>query len=154
MANLCREAGIYYVRFRCQAKEYKRSLKVRERSDAEAARRSVEQTIHRLLVGLLTVPDSVDPADFIARGAGGAGGLKLFWEAVRSGGVLDLTLRDHAAALAREGLTGERRRWDRIVRDHPDLRPDLVESDTGALPNGQQAATALWKLGYEPRAAF
>jgi integrase len=68
MANLCRKAGIYYVRFRYQAKEYKRSLKVRERSDAEAARRSVEQTIHRLLVGLLTVPDGVNPADFIVSG--------------------------------------------------------------------------------------
>jgi len=68
MANLGRKAGIYYVRFRYHAKEYKRSLKVRERADAEAARRSVEQTIHRLLVGLLTVPDGVDPADFIVSG--------------------------------------------------------------------------------------
>jgi integrase len=68
MANLGRKAGIYNVRFRYQAKEYNRSLKVRERADAEAARRSVEQTIHRLLVGLLTVPDGVDPGDFIVSG--------------------------------------------------------------------------------------
>jgi len=68
MANLGRKAGIYYIRFRYQAKEHKRSLKVRERSDAEAARRSVEQTIHRLLVGLLAVPDGVDPGDFIVSG--------------------------------------------------------------------------------------
>ena len=68
MANLGRKGGIYHVRFRFRRKEYKRSLKVRERADAEAARRTVEQTIHRVLTGLLTVPAGVDPGDFIVSG--------------------------------------------------------------------------------------
>jgi len=68
MANLGRRDGIFHVRFRYQGKEYKRSLKVRERADAEAARRSVEQTIHRMLVGLLSVPAGVDSGDFIVSG--------------------------------------------------------------------------------------
>jgi integrase len=68
MANLGTKGGIYHVRFRFQNREYKKSLKTRIKSDAEAARRSVEQTIHRLLVGLLAVPPDVDPGDFILSG--------------------------------------------------------------------------------------
>ena len=58
--------GIFFVRF--HGKEYKKSLKTRERGDAEAARRSVEQTIHRLVVGLIQIPLDVGAGDFILSG--------------------------------------------------------------------------------------
>ncbi len=68
MANLGCKDGIYHVRFRFRGREYKRSLKVRKKDDAEAAKRSVEQTIHRLHIGLIELPPRVDPADFILGG--------------------------------------------------------------------------------------
>jgi len=67
MANLGLKNGIYHVRFRFD-REYKKSLKTRDKTDAEAAVRSVEQTIHRLLIGLITIPSGVDPGDFIVSG--------------------------------------------------------------------------------------
>jgi len=68
MANLGRKAGIYLIRFRYEQKEYKRSLKTRDKGDAEAAKKTVELTIHRLLIGLVQMPAEVDPADFIISG--------------------------------------------------------------------------------------
>ncbi len=68
MANLAQKNGIYLVRFRFQNKEFKRSLKIRERTEAEAARRLVEVTIHRLTTGQLSIPPGVDPGDFIVSG--------------------------------------------------------------------------------------
>jgi len=68
MANLGQKEGIYHIRFRFESKEYKRSLKTRDKADADAAKRSVEQTIYRLMVGLLQVPPDVDAGDFIFSG--------------------------------------------------------------------------------------
>ena len=68
MANLGQKDGIYHIRFRWQGKECKRSLKTRSKVDAEAARATVEQTIHRLVIGLLQIPAGVDPGDFIFSG--------------------------------------------------------------------------------------
>jgi integrase len=68
MANLGKKNGIYHVRFRYQACEFKKSLKVRDRAAAEAARNLVELTIHRILTGQLAVPDGVDPGEFIVGG--------------------------------------------------------------------------------------
>jgi integrase len=68
MANLGRKDGIYHIRFRFRTKEYKKSLKVRDRAEAEAAKRAVELTVHRLLTGQAVVPDGVDPGDFILSG--------------------------------------------------------------------------------------
>ncbi len=68
MANLGQKDGIYHVRFRFRGREYKKSLKIRVRADAEAARNLVELTIHRLLTGQIGVPAGVDPGDFILSG--------------------------------------------------------------------------------------
>jgi integrase len=68
MANLGQKDGIFHVRFRYRGKEYKKSLKIRDRADAEAARNLVELTIHRLHTGQSTVPDGADPGDYIAAG--------------------------------------------------------------------------------------
>ena len=68
MANLGRKDNIYFVRFRFQGKEYKQSLKIRDRTEAETARRIVEVTIHRLSTRQLMVPNGVDTADFIVSG--------------------------------------------------------------------------------------
>lgn len=68
MANLIQKDGIYVVRFRFESKEYKRSLKTRDKTAADAARNSVGLTIHRLLTGMLRVPHDVDPGDFIVSG--------------------------------------------------------------------------------------
>lgn len=68
MANLGQKAGIYLIRFRFQGKEYKKSLKLRDRTDAEAARNLVELTIHRLKTGQVALPADIDPGDFIVCG--------------------------------------------------------------------------------------
>src|SRR5258708_1120203 len=68
MANLGSKNGIFFIRFRYRGSEYKKSLKTTVKTDADAAKRSVEQTIHRLLIGLRTVPPDVDAADFIVSG--------------------------------------------------------------------------------------
>jgi integrase len=68
MANLGQKDSIFHVRFRFQGREYKKSLKTRDKADAEAAKRSVEQTIHRLLTGLIALPTGVDVGDFILSG--------------------------------------------------------------------------------------
>lgn len=68
MANLGQKNGVYHIRFRFQGKEFKKSLKTSETDSAEAARKSVELTIHRLLTGLLLVPAGIDPGDFILSG--------------------------------------------------------------------------------------
>src|SRR5206468_4256347 len=60
--------GIYHVRFRYRDREYKRSLKIRDKGAAEAARNLVELTIHRLLTGQVVVPARVGAGDFIVSG--------------------------------------------------------------------------------------
>ena len=66
MANLGRKGDIYVARFRYQGKEYKKSLKTRDRRDAEAALKGIERTIHLLATGGGEVPAGVDPGDYIA----------------------------------------------------------------------------------------
>lgn len=68
MANLGRKNGIYTARFRYLGKEYKKSLKTADRDDANAALLEVQRAIHRLTVGILQVPEGVDPGDFILSG--------------------------------------------------------------------------------------
>jgi integrase len=68
MANLAQKDGIYYVRFRFHRKEYRKSLKTRNDSAAQAALHVVELTIHRLHTGQTSVPEGVDPGDFIVSG--------------------------------------------------------------------------------------
>jgi integrase len=68
MANLGKKKGTYLARFRFQGKEYKKSLKTTDRKAAEAAMHRVEDALHRLAIHLITVPDGVDPGDFIVSG--------------------------------------------------------------------------------------
>ena len=68
MAHLSRKNGVFVARFRYRGKEYKKSLKTGDRRDAEAALLEVRRAIHRLTVGLLAVPDGIDPGDFIVSG--------------------------------------------------------------------------------------
>jgi hypothetical protein len=68
MANIGQKGGVFHIRFRFRGKEYKKSLKTRDRSAAQAARRVVELTLHRLLTGQAQVPADVDPGDFVLSG--------------------------------------------------------------------------------------
>ena len=62
------EKAIGTSRFTYLHKEYKKSLKTRDREDAEAALHDVESRIHALLRGLKQVPANVDPGDYIVWG--------------------------------------------------------------------------------------
>ena len=61
-------ATIFVVRFRYLGKEYKKSLKVRDETEAENAKNLVEVTIHRLLTGQTQIPGGIDPGDYIVSG--------------------------------------------------------------------------------------
>jgi integrase len=65
MANLSRKGDVFVIRFRYQQKEYKKSLKIRDPKEAEAARNLVEVILHRLHTGQIQVPERVDTGDFI-----------------------------------------------------------------------------------------
>jgi integrase len=68
MANLGQKDGIFHVRFRFHGREYKKSLKTRDKTAAETARLLLELTIHRLHTGQTQLPPEVDPGDFIVSG--------------------------------------------------------------------------------------
>jgi integrase len=68
MANLGKKNGTYLARFRHTGREYKRSLKTSDLTNARAAMHRVEDTLHRLAIGLIVVPRGVDPGDFIISG--------------------------------------------------------------------------------------
>lgn len=68
MANLGLKDGIYHIRFRLGGKEYKKSLQLRDRVAAEAARNLVELTLYRIKTGQVTVPSGIDLAGFILSG--------------------------------------------------------------------------------------
>jgi hypothetical protein len=44
-ANLGAKYGIFHIRFRCDGKEYKKSLKTHDEGEAECALHGIEQTI-------------------------------------------------------------------------------------------------------------
>lgn len=68
MANLGKKNGVYLARFRHAGKEYKRSLRTKDRKSAEAAMHRIEDILHRLAIGIIAVPNGVDPGDFVLRG--------------------------------------------------------------------------------------
>ena len=68
MANLGQKDGIYLARFRYGGREYKKSLKTRDRKEAENGLRTVENAIHRLTTGTLAVPADIDAGTFILSG--------------------------------------------------------------------------------------
>jgi integrase len=68
MANLGKKNGIYLARFRYGGKEYKKSLMTSDLTSGRAAMHRVEDALHRLAIGLIAVPEGVDPGDFIVSG--------------------------------------------------------------------------------------
>ena len=58
----------FVARFSYLGKEYKKSLKTRDRKDAEAALHDVESRIHALRRGMRTVPPGIDPGNYIVWG--------------------------------------------------------------------------------------
>jgi hypothetical protein len=68
MAYLGLKEGVYHIRFRYEGRQFKRSLKTRSRPTAEAARHQIEQTLHRLHIGLISMPAGADPGEFIVSG--------------------------------------------------------------------------------------
>ncbi len=68
MANLGRKGDYFVARFRYQGKEFKKSLRTTNPTDARAAMHSVEQVLHRLATGQIQIPPGVDPGDFILSG--------------------------------------------------------------------------------------
>jgi integrase len=68
MANLGTKNGVYLARFRYGGREYKKSLKTTDRKAADAAMHRVEDALHRLAINLISVPEGVDPGDFIVSG--------------------------------------------------------------------------------------
>lgn len=68
MASLGSKGGVFLVRFWYAGRQYKKSLKTRSQSDAQAAMKIVEVTLHRLLTGQIVVPEETDPGDFIVSG--------------------------------------------------------------------------------------
>jgi hypothetical protein len=68
MANIGKNNGVYLAPFRCQGKEYKKWLKTANPEHARTALQRVEDTLHWLAVGRLTVPEGVDPGDFVVSG--------------------------------------------------------------------------------------
>jgi integrase len=68
MANLGKKNGVYLARFRHAGKEFKRSLKTGDLASARAAMHRIEDALHRLAIDLISVPQGVDPGDFIVCG--------------------------------------------------------------------------------------
>ncbi len=68
MANPGQKNGVYHIRFRFHGKEYRKSIGPGDAASADATKRSVELTLHRLLTGLIQVPAGVDPGAFILSG--------------------------------------------------------------------------------------
>jgi integrase len=68
MASIDQKNGIYVVRFRHGGKQFKKSLRTSDKTDADGALHLVQHTIYRLTTGQLEVPPGVDPGDFIVSG--------------------------------------------------------------------------------------
>jgi hypothetical protein len=68
MASLSQKSGIYVARFRYQHRQFSKSLKTADRRTAEAGLAQIRLAIHRLTVGLITLPPGVDLGDFILSG--------------------------------------------------------------------------------------
>ena len=68
MASLDQKNGVFVIRFRYGGKQFKKSLRTRDETDADGALHLVQHTIYRLTTGQLEIPPGVDPGDFIVSG--------------------------------------------------------------------------------------
>lgn len=62
------KSGSFIICFRFEGQQLQRSLKTKERDAAKALQGKIEHTLFQLANGHLTVPDGVDPGDFIVNG--------------------------------------------------------------------------------------
>ncbi len=60
--------GTFIVCFRFRGDQYQRSLKTKQKRDANAMRSKVELTLFRLSNGEIAIPDNVSPPDYIVTG--------------------------------------------------------------------------------------
>lgn len=58
-------SGNYRIHFRCQGRQFQRSLKTVNLKEARGALGRIEETIRLIERGRLEIPDSVDPAEFV-----------------------------------------------------------------------------------------
>jgi len=108
MAHLGRKGPWFVARFTYQRKEYKRSLKTKDRADAQAALREAENRIHDLHRGKAKVPPNVDPGDYVVWGEA-AQGLRLNSDPVPSfSQLVDAYLAAHTDLKAPSTITTER----------------------------------------------
>jgi integrase len=68
MASLDQKNGVFVIRFRHGGKQFKKSLRTRDQTDAVGALHLVQHTIYRLTTGQLEIPPGVDPGDFVVSG--------------------------------------------------------------------------------------
>jgi integrase len=68
MASLDQKNGVFVIRFRYGGKQFKKSLRTRDETDADGALHLVQHTLYRLTTGQLEIPPGVDPGDFIVSG--------------------------------------------------------------------------------------
>jgi integrase len=155
MANLGRKAGIFHVRFRYAGREYKRSLKVRDRVEAEAAKRTAEQTIHRLLVGLVALPAGVDPGDFVVSGGTRLAPAGRRTEPISADGLVAAYLdgqRHRLAASTHALFTTHLGHWKRHLGPRAARRCDLVtHRDLETFLQARAAATSEATAAKERR---
>jgi len=60
--------GSFTVCFRFEGRQFQRALKTKNKEDADAAQKKVEYTLYEIARGIQSIPDGVDPGDFIVNG--------------------------------------------------------------------------------------
>ncbi len=123
------DSGFYRICFRfppSSGKRYKRSreLKIRDEQRADAVCGIVQETIRDLMRGVITVPEGVDPGDFILSGG------KLTTKPVVAATSKALTLQGMLDQYAASGVTKEdsthRTEWTHFKHLIRILGPDSV----------------------------
>ena len=162
--------GQYTVCFRFGGRHYQRSLKTNDQASVKAAQGRIEDTLHLLTTGRLSIPPGVDPGDFIVtagaqktpRSAPKVPTLEQFLEAYR---------RDHPPGTKAEGtLVTERIHINHFTRLNKNLLHRTIDQlgfadfqqhvgrrlKEGASPTTVDKEVATWryvmgharKLGY------
>jgi hypothetical protein len=65
MASLFTKNRVYYVRFRCAGRSFKRTLETDSRTAAEYKQRQIDTFLDGLKGGHETVPNGIEPGPFI-----------------------------------------------------------------------------------------
>ena len=62
----CERSGYYHVAFRLFDEKFKRSLRTKDRREAEARRSRLEENVRFVECGRLTIPTGTDPVAFLS----------------------------------------------------------------------------------------